>query len=682
MSPRDEGNGAMRALIQKLNDKGMSRSMPVDEIREISIDEQARTVEFAFSSEAPVDRWFGMEILDHKESSVRLERLRAAGPLLSEHWGRQIGVVESVWFKEQRLWVRVRFSKNQLGSEELLDVVDGIRRNVSFRYLVWDMALESETDEVRTYRVTDWEPTHVALVAEPADITVGIGRSLNESTAEGSAEEKTMSKPIDNAADNAVNESAIRKAAEEKALVTVKANFEARVKSIMELRGKFEDPALKEIASGIVDRALTEGWDLSTTQAELLRAIAERKPESKPAARVTESFDIQPDNDARIGMSARDIERYSILRAMTAMVALAEGKGESHEDVKAAGFEFEVSRAAAEHGGINPKGIVIPYDLMAHRRRRDLGNQMVQRAYERAMATTSTAAGGALVPTVLDQANFIDLLVAVTRVLGMATVIPGLNGELDMPRKATNPTFYHVDYSSDETTNITAESSPTTGLVSFRSKTVGCYSDITRKMMKNAGNFALDAMVEDALFTSIALGMEFGSINGSGSSGEPTGIISQANVGSVAGVAAAEYLHGLMVDLKTAVRNENADMSRNAFVTNPDVQGLLEQTEKGATNGQYIWVDGEQGGRVTGRKAFATTLVPNDLGGNNDESAIIYGNWADLAVPMWGGIDLTIDRTTLGRAGGTRFITLQDYDVQCLRPTSFAVTQIDVGNDF
>ena len=49
------------------------------------MDEAARTVPLAFSSETPVDRWFGAEILDHAASSVRLGRLGNAGPLLVDH---------------------------------------------------------------------------------------------------------------------------------------------------------------------------------------------------------------------------------------------------------------------------------------------------------------------------------------------------------------------------------------------------------------------------------------------------------------------------------------------------------------------------------------------------------------------------------------------------------------------
>jgi hypothetical protein len=50
-----------------------------------SSDRKARTVELSFSSETPVERSWGTEILDHGKKSVRLGRLRAGGPLLVDH---------------------------------------------------------------------------------------------------------------------------------------------------------------------------------------------------------------------------------------------------------------------------------------------------------------------------------------------------------------------------------------------------------------------------------------------------------------------------------------------------------------------------------------------------------------------------------------------------------------------
>lgn len=60
-----------------------------------AIDEEARTVELAFSSTRPVSRWFGEEVLSHKRKAVKLGRLNDGGAVLVGHdWGDQVGVVE------------------------------------------------------------------------------------------------------------------------------------------------------------------------------------------------------------------------------------------------------------------------------------------------------------------------------------------------------------------------------------------------------------------------------------------------------------------------------------------------------------------------------------------------------------------------------------------------------------
>src|SRR5215831_8999735 len=74
------------------------------------------TVEIAFSSEQPVERIFGIEILDHGQGSVDLRRLNTGAPLLLNHnTDQQIGVVESAKIDSDRKGrATVRFSRSPL----------------------------------------------------------------------------------------------------------------------------------------------------------------------------------------------------------------------------------------------------------------------------------------------------------------------------------------------------------------------------------------------------------------------------------------------------------------------------------------------------------------------------------------------------------------------------------------
>ena len=150
-------------------------------IRE-GISEEARTVELAFSSEAPYERWWGTEILDHTKGACDLTRLKAGGPLLCDHDTRdQVGVIESVRIDTDRVGrAVVRFGKSARAEEIFRDVVDGIRQNVSVGYLIDELVLAEKKDDQETYRVTRWTPFEISLVSVPADFSVGVGRGVEQ----------------------------------------------------------------------------------------------------------------------------------------------------------------------------------------------------------------------------------------------------------------------------------------------------------------------------------------------------------------------------------------------------------------------------------------------------------------------------------------------------------------------
>lgn len=63
-------------------------------IERSAIDEQKRTVALSFNSEEPVERFWGIEILDHNRKSVDLRRLIRGGALLIDHdMKNQVGVL-------------------------------------------------------------------------------------------------------------------------------------------------------------------------------------------------------------------------------------------------------------------------------------------------------------------------------------------------------------------------------------------------------------------------------------------------------------------------------------------------------------------------------------------------------------------------------------------------------------
>jgi HK97 family phage major capsid protein len=134
-------------------------------------------VEASVSSTSPYERWEGVkEVLDHSESAVVLDRASKGLSLLLHHDPTKIiGVAENFRLAAGKLRATLRFGKSEEGLNAWKDVEAGVLRHISIGYQI----LESRREGHDTLRVTRWEPQEVSLVAIPADVSVGIGRSLN-----------------------------------------------------------------------------------------------------------------------------------------------------------------------------------------------------------------------------------------------------------------------------------------------------------------------------------------------------------------------------------------------------------------------------------------------------------------------------------------------------------------------
>jgi HK97 family phage major capsid protein/HK97 family phage prohead protease len=133
-----------------------------------------RTISASISSEAPVERFGGKEILLHTEQAIDLSR--SPLPLLTSHDAEQVpvGIVENLKIVGRKLRGVLRFGSSAKAKELWTDVRNGILSGLSIGYQVHETEPHGDA-----YHVTRWQPLEVSLVAVPADISVGIGRSLN-----------------------------------------------------------------------------------------------------------------------------------------------------------------------------------------------------------------------------------------------------------------------------------------------------------------------------------------------------------------------------------------------------------------------------------------------------------------------------------------------------------------------
>lgn len=624
--------------------------------RSLVIDEATRTVELAFSSETPVSRWFGDEILDHSPEAVDLSRLLSGGALLMDHDTRdQIGVVESVRIDEDRVArAVVRFGRSARAKEIFDDVVDGIRTNISVGYMIQDWKLTGERDGVEVYTITRWTPYEISFVSVPADPTVGVGRNFDpKGTREEVVPEDTSDDVIDEAvsmdADEGDLETEATTSGERSAETPEETPAENKENNTMSKTNAVVDPVvaaerariadLNEIgkrfgAMDLAERCIADGSDVATLNALIL----ERK-----------GFDAKPaEGSTSLGMTERDLEQFSIVRLLNALA-----NPQDSQVQREAKFELDISAEAARKLKREAKGAIVPFEVLAHKRN---------------MLAGTAAQGGNLIANDLKTGSFIDMLrnqLAINR--AGATILSGLEGNLAIPRQTGGAAAFWLAENGEP-----SETSATFDQVALTPKTVGAYTEISRKLLQQA-SMDVEAFVTQELVKTLALEIDRVALNGSGTANQPRGILNVAGIGAVAGGtngAAPTLKH--IVDLETSVADANADVGTMKYLTNARVRGKLKQTEVVANSGKMLWQDGST---LNGYEAIVSNQVPKTGTKGTSSgvcSTIVFGNFSDLVIGMWGGLDIQVNPYSLDTKGAVRVTAFQDVDTVVRQPASFA----------
>lgn len=347
---------------------------------------------------------------------------------------------------------------------------------------------------------------------------------------------------------------------------------------------------------------------------------------------------------------------YSVMKAIRQQLGAREGRD------RLDGLELEVhAEMQKRRGGRPAQGVLVPWDLPS-------GPALRSGSPERRALDTTQGVGS--IPTILDG-TMIDALRArlITAAMG-AKVLNDMRGLFAIPRQSGVGTSYWVA----EGVSVTA-SNQVIDQVPFTPRTVGALTDYTRRFLEQT-NQDSEAFLRDDLMAIIARAVDTAALNGLGASNQPKGILQTSAVATVAiGTNGGFPTWATLVNLESAVANLNADLGNLAYVVNSADRGILKQTPKiGSTFPFFLWDTGSPDAPLNGYRSGVTNLLPNNLtkGSGNNLSPMIFGNWADLVIAFWSGIDLLVDPYTGGAAGTVRIICLQDADVNLRHPESFA----------
>jgi HK97 family phage major capsid protein len=183
---------------------------------------------------------------------------------------------------------------------------------------------------------------------------------------------------------------------------------------------------------------------------------------------------------------------------------------------------------------------------------------------------------------------------------------------------------------------------------------------------------SVERILWDELIRAHAQALDAAIFTGSGSSGQPTGVLNTEGIGSVAGgTNGAAITYANLVKLETAVGNANGLFGRLAYVTNSKVAGAAKSTPQVAGFPRYIMEDG----RANGFDVHVTNAIPSNLTKGNASgvcSAVIFGNWEEVLVPQWGGLDIIVDPFTPKDKRVVEVTAIAYHDVCVRRPGCFA----------
>jgi len=578
------------------------------------IDDEKRTAEFSFMSDEPVERDFGIESIDVTKTDMSFVSSGRAPLLLDHDTKAQIGVIEKAEIVDGKGRAIARFGKSQLANEVFEDVKSGIRQNISVGYLIKEMDKVEDEDEERSpgrdfFRV-GIKPLEISMVSVPADTTVGIGRSLNQQSTITIKGDAMEKAKTDKVTEPVVNNDQIQK---------------AEITRIREISAIGKKHNLQDMA----DASVRDGHSVAEFKGLVLDKIGNSKP-----------LDTDPNE---VGLNSKEQKRYSIANAIRSSLT---------NDWSKAGFEREVSQEIEKRTGRTARGFFVPGDV-----------------FKRDLSTLTAGAGGNVTPDTHRGDLFIDALRgdSVVQQAG-ATVFRGLKGDIKIPRLTTKGTVGFVAENS-----AVSETNQAFDQVTMTERTLGGFVDLSRVLINNSDP-SIEQIVRNDMTRQTALKIDSVALNGGGSN-EPSGIIQDSDAGVVAiGTNGGAPTYDTTIDMiKEVAQNDGLRGSLNYVIT-PEVIYQLRKTSKVASTDSVMVMDNAD--MLNGYKVFQSGQLPKNLTKGTLSAtahAMVFGNFQDLLIGYYSGLDVLVDPYTGSSAGTVRLNFFTGMDIAVRHGASFSV---------
>jgi HK97 family phage major capsid protein len=607
----------------------------------------------SISSEFPVQRWFGKEILDHSPECVDLSRAKRGMSFLDSHDAKAVvGIVEKVKIgDDKKLRGVVRFSRSAPAQQIKTDIQDKIRRFISVGYMVMEYTLEkSSKEEGDTYRATMWTPLEASSVGVPADPTVGHDRAAGG-----------RQYPVLVRSSTSASEPHLKEVTVEPATIEQLKDSRTAAAEIIRLG------TVHAIEQAKVLEFVQTGKSVDEFSRFALEEVGKRggRPLPQPAA----------ENQDRIELTETDQRNYNLARGiMTAIKndeASKSGSSKRHES-----FETDISQeiernwTGARHGGL-----YVPWSLR-HAWTPELQQKFGPLLAKRAGLDSATGTAGAELKFT-EPGEFIQFLYNQMRVKELgARTIAGLRDNVSYPKQTGKASGSWV---GENPGSDVVDSALTLGAIPSSPKTYQSSSSYSRQLLAQAV-VDVDTLVREDLGRDLALAIDSVAIVGGGSN-EPVGIMSnQGGVQSYlmksdAGSGGAPAWDDIVL-MSEKLENANADqLGEGAWLTTPGVKSTLKRTARlGNTIGLPIWADDSTVDGYRARSSNQVTKNSTKGGSGATLHTLVRGIFETMVIGMWGsGFELVVDPYRLKKQGMIELMTFMLTDVVLKYPVAFVV---------
>ena len=204
-----------------------------------------------------------------------------------------------------------------------------------------------------------------------------------------------------------------------------------------------------------------------------------------------------------------------------------------------------------------------------------------------------------------------------------------------------------------ETTDADARAG-TFSEVNLEPKRLTAYIDVSKQFLIQDSNSAEEMLKRD-IVSAISNKLEATILGtAAGSATQPAGLLN----GVTADTAAVTYTDFVNMEATLEKANVRGDIK---FIVSPSAKAVLKTTAVGGTKSDFnmIMKDGE----VNGYPVLCTSAVA--------DKGIVYGNFSDLVIGQWGGIDLTVDPYTQAAKGKVRLVINAYFDAKPRRAEAF-----------